>query len=229
MREQAPLALPPPAGPAHWEEESPLGVRVMTALGSANGAFLSLAAALHAARPGMPALGLAGHILAGLARVESQPHGFAVPLALYDIRFRDERFWRLEVAACRSVHDGQAVAATDARVVRFARTAVTLAWHLAQSEPRAARLALGMETPVQEALTALPVGALDALAQRVAGVVAARFCTRERFWGLVTAAIRFGQDNAAIERLRLLGLQLQGAESARVQQLNRRLRRTAPP
>ncbi len=106
---------------------------------------------------------------------------------------------------------------------------MTLAWHFAQSEPRAARLALGMETTVQEALTALPVGALEPLAQRVAGVVAARFCTRERFWGLVTAAIRFGQDNAAIERLRLLGLQLQGAESARVQQLNRRLRRTETP
>ena len=115
----------------------------MTALGSANAAFLSLAGALHAERPGMPALGLAGHVLAGLARVESLHHGLAVPLALYDIRFRDERFWRLEVAACRSVHDGQAPAAADARVVRFARTAVTLAWHFAQSEPRAARLALG--------------------------------------------------------------------------------------
>jgi hypothetical protein len=227
MRQQAPLALPPPAGPAHWEEDSPLGARVMTALGSANSAFLSLAVALHAARPGMPALGLAAHVLAGLARVESLHHGFAVPLALYDLRFRDERFWRLEVAACRSVHDGQAVAAADARVVRFTRTAVTLAWHFAQSESRAARLALGMETPVQELLAALPVGALDALAQRVAGVVAARFCTRDRFWGLVASALRFGQDNAAVERLRLLGLQLQGAESARAQMLNRRLRRTA--
>lgn len=225
MKDQAPLALPPPAGAAHWEEESPLGSRVTTALGSANSAFLSLAGSLHAARPGMPALGLPAHVLTGLARLESQQGGLALPLALYDIRFRDERFWRLEVASCRSVHDGQPSATADPRVIRFSRTAVTLAWHFAQSEPRAARLALGMEAPVQELLMALPVGALDALAQRVAVVVSARFCTRERFWGLVTSALRFGQDNAAIERLRMLGLQLQGAEAARVQQLHRRLRR----
>jgi hypothetical protein len=83
-----------------------------------------------------------------------------------------------------------------------------------------------MESPTQQLLASLPVGALDALAQRVSGAVAARFCTRERFWGLVTSAVRFGQDTAALERLRLLGLQLQGADSARVQQLHRRLRRT---
>ncbi|MBS1199714.1 MAG: hypothetical protein H6R27_392 [Proteobacteria bacterium] len=226
MRSQAPLALPPPAGPAHWEEESPLGVRVTAALASANAGFLSLAASLHAARPGMPALGLPAHVLAGIARLEAVQQGLVLPLALYDIRFRDERYWRHEIAACGSVHDGRPATAPDPGVTRFTRTAVTLAWHFAQSEARAARLALGMEAPTQQLLASLPVGALDALAQRVSGAVAARFCTRERFWGLVTSAVRFGQDTAALERLRLLGLQLQGADSARVQQLHRRLRRT---
>ena len=225
MGRQAPLALPPPAGAAHWTEEAALGRQALAALAGANNVFLGLAASLHGARPGMPALGLAGHVLAGIARLDAEQYRIAVPLALFDLRFRDEHFWRQEIMACSSVHEAQLAVPTDPRMARFARSALTLAWHFAQSESQAARLALGMEATTQELLAALPVGALDALAQRLSGVVSARFCTRERFWGLVIMALRFGQDAAGIERLRLLGLQLQGAESARVQQLHRRLRR----
>jgi hypothetical protein len=224
MHEQAPLALPPPAGAAHWGADILFGSRITAALSEVNGAFLGLAAELHAARPGMPALGLPAQVLAALARPAAAPRALDLPYALFDLRFRDERFWRIETSACRAVNDPGAGGASDPRLLRFARTALTLAWHLAQTEPRVARLSLGMESATQDVLAGLPVGALDPLARRVAPAVAARFCTRERFWGLLASALRFAPDAARLQRLRLLGLQLQGAESARAQQLHRRLR-----
>jgi hypothetical protein len=226
MREQQPLALPPPAGAAHWGTQVLVDERVMDALGSVNAAFLALASELHAQRPGMPALGLAGHVLAGLARSGVPGRQCRLPLALFDLRFRDEHHWRREALACRNVQDGQGAVGTDPRVRRVTRAAVMLGWHLVQAEPRAARLALGMEPATQEALGNVPIGCLDALARRMAGSLAARFCTRERFWFEVSAVLRAGPDAGRLDRLRLLGLQLQGAESARVQLLHRRLRRS---
>lgn len=227
MRGQAPLALPPPAGTAHWGEETLFGPRAMAALASANGAFLSLAVSLHGSRPELPVLGLPGQVVAGICRFVPAHGALAVPFSLYDLRFRDERFWRQQICASRSVNDSAPAVTADPRVSRFARTAVTLAWHFSQAEPRAARLALGVEAPIQEMLGTLPIGALDALALRVAGAVAARFHSRERFWNLVAAALRFGPEPAGAGRLTLLGLQLLGAESARAQQIHRRQLRTA--
>lgn len=225
MREQHPLALPPPAGAAHWREEVLFSARVMDALCSVNGAFLGLAGELHAQRPGMPALGLPAHVLVAIARADSGRQ-CALPLALFDLRFRDERYWRKETLACRAVHDGQGAAVADARARSVTRAAVTLAWHLVQTEPRAARLALGMEPATQDVLGGVPLGSLDALARRMAPSLSARFCTRERFWSQVTAVLRFGPETGGLDRLRLLGLQLQGAEAARAQLLHRRLRRS---
>ena len=81
MREQHPLALPPPAGAAHWGEEVLFSPRVMDALCSVNSVFLGLAAELHAQRPGMPALGLPAHILTAIARAGSGRE-CVLPLAL---------------------------------------------------------------------------------------------------------------------------------------------------
>jgi hypothetical protein len=229
MREQQPLALPPPAGAAHWGEQVLFNERVTAALGSVNGAFLSLAAELHAQRPGMPALGLPAHVVTALARALGGARDCGLSLALFDLRFRDERHWRKEALACRAVHDGQGGAETDAKLRRVTRSAVMLAWHLVQTEPRAARLALGMEPATQEVLSGIPIGSLDALGHRMAGSLCARFCTRERFWSQVIAVLRFGPQAGRLDRLRLFGLQLQGAEAARAQLLHRRLRRSTQP
>jgi len=226
MREQQPLALPPPAGAAHWGEQVLFNERVMEGLGSVNGAFLALAAELHAQRPGMPALGLPAHVLTALARSGTESRECALPVALFDLRFRDDRFWRKEAQACRTVQDGHWVVTADPRARCVTRAAVMLAWHLVQTEPHAARLALGIEPATQEVLSGVPIGSLDALARRMANSLCARFCTRERFWSLVTAVLRFGPETGRLDRLRLFGLQLQGAEAARVQSLHRRLRRS---
>jgi hypothetical protein len=128
--------------------------------------------------------------------------------------------------AASVIQDGPPPPAADSRVLRFARSGLMLAWHLAQLDPRVARLALGVEPGTQESLESLPVGALDAFARRLAPIVSARFCTRERFWAQIAVALRTPTASPGLDRLKLLGLQLQGAEAARAQQLHRRLRRS---
>jgi hypothetical protein len=227
MRHQTPLALPPPAGTAHWGEEVLFNPKIVEALASVNGAFLALAIELQAARPGVPVLGLPGAVLASLQRCPSAAFRLPLPYALFDLRFRDERFWRSEARAARGIQDGTVFPVADTRLLRFARSALMLAWHLAQLDYRVARLALGVEPGTQEALESLPVGALDSFARRLAPAVSARFPTRQRFWSQLVAALRVSTDTDSVARLRLLGLQLQGAEAARVQQLHRRVRHGA--
>jgi hypothetical protein len=227
MRQQAPLALPPPAGTAHWDQEVLFSQGVISALASVNSGFIALLAELHGARPGMPVLGLPPGILQPLSRAVAGAGRLALPYALFDLRFREERFWKYEAQSVGSIQDGQVAATADSRLLRFARSGLTLAWHLAQVDPRVARLALGMESATRRVFAALPLGSLDALARRVAPSVSARFCARERFWMQLAAALRLPADDGRLERLRLLGLQLQGADAARTQLLHRRLHRRA--
>lgn len=227
MRDQPPLALPPPAGSAHWNRPAPLGERLTQDLAECNANFLALAIDLHALRPGMPPFGLPAHLLPALARL-GRPGlaGLRLSVALFDLRFRDAAYWRAQVAASSAVHDGEVARMAEARPARFARSAVTFAWHLAQIDSRVARLVLGLETATRELLAGLPVARLEPLACRVAPVLTARFCTRERFWTMLAEAARPGTPAVCAERVRLLGMQLQGADAARAQQLYRRARRS---
>jgi hypothetical protein len=227
MRHQTPLALPPPAGTAHWGEQVLFSPNIVEALSSVNGAFIALAVELQSIRPGAPVLGLPGPVLAPLQRCPEAAFRLPLPYALFDLRFRDERFWKSETRAARGIQDGGRTPVADNRLLRFARSGLMLAWHLAQLDYRVARLALGVEPGTQEALESLPVAALDGFARRLAPAVSARFATRQRFWSRLVAALRMPTETARLERLKLLGLQLQGAESARVQQLHRRVRRIA--
>jgi hypothetical protein len=101
-----------------------------------------------------------------------------------------------------------------------------LAWHLAQTRPAAARLAFGTSPATIAALARLPVAAVDRLARRVAPALAARFGSRARFW-LQFEGCAAHPDDRSVDELQRLGLQIQGAESARLQALQRRPRRAA--
>ncbi|MGH8244248.1 MAG: hypothetical protein ACRETY_12985, partial [Steroidobacteraceae bacterium] len=71
---------------------------------------------------------------------------------------------------------------------------------------------------------AMPVAALERLARRVAAALTARFSSRTRFW-LQFEGCAARPDDRSVNLLRQLGLQIQGAESARGQALQRRHRR----
>lgn len=227
MLEQAALALPLQPDP-RWLERPLLDGRTLAALTGLNCDFLSLVAAEAAAHPGMPVFGLPPHLAAGLGPALDCAGGrLALPYALFDLRFRDARFWQSQAAAAVAVRDTRGATAVDGAGLPFARAAVTFAWHLVQRDGTAARLALGLDDGTESVLDELPVGSLDALARRAAPVLAARFGARERFWELV-AACREEQavTPERLARIGLLGQQLLGTDAARLRQLHRRARRS---
>ncbi len=227
MHPQQPLALAPPAGTAEWSEHSLLDPATRRALGSVNRAFLDLAADL--AEEGRLKL------IAGLPprAIDSLIHPEAgerlcerLPYALFDLRFGDGVFWEGEAAAAGGVQDASPAAPCDERVVAFARAAVMLAWHLVQTRSAAARLVFGTAPATISALARLPVASVEKLVRRVAPALTARFGSRARFW-LQFEGCAAHPDERSVDLLQQLGLQIQGAESARQQSLQRRPRRAA--
>jgi hypothetical protein len=228
MSRQNPLALAPPAGAASWSERSLLDHATRHALCSVNLAFLNLATEL--AEEGRLKL------IAGLPSraIDSLIHPAAgrklcerLPYALFDLRFADGAWWAAEVAAATGgVRDREDEHPADGRIVSFARSAIMLAWHLAETRAGCARLVFGTAPATVSALAALPVAAVERLARRVAPALTARFGSRARFW-LQFEGCAAQPDDASVNTLQQLGLQIQGAESARVQALQRRHRRGA--
>ena len=227
MHRQHPLALAPPAGDADWAERSVIDGPSRRALGSINLAFLDLAAEL--AEEGRLKLiaGLPPRAIDSLIDPEAGPRLCErLPYALFDMRFADGNFWTAEIAAAGGVQDAIAASGSDERLVSFARAAIMVLWHLAQARAACARLAFGASPATIAALAAMPVAAAERLARRVAGTLAARFGSRTRYW-LQFEGCASRPDDAAVIALRRLGLQIQGADSARGQALQRRHRRSA--
>lgn len=227
MDRQPPLALAPPAGHADWSESSLLDASMRRALGSVNLAFLSLATDL--AEEGRLKLisGLPARAVDALIDPDAgQRLCERLPFALFDLRFSDGGFWGGEIAAASGIQDAGRDHAEDERIVGFARSAIMLAWHLAQTRAAAARLVFGASPATIAALAAMPVAAVERLARRLSRVLTARFGSRARFWTQFEGcAVR--PDDESVSLLQQLGLQIHGAESARMQALQRRQRRAA--
>lgn len=225
MNRQQPLALAPPAGSASWSERSLLDGLTRRALCSINLAFLDLAADL--AEEGRLKLisGLPSRAVDALIDPDAGRRLCErLPYALFDLRFGDGGFWESEIAAAGGVQDAEPAVAADDRIVIFARAAIMLAWHLAQTRAPGARLVFGTSPATIAALASLPVATMERLARRVAPALTARFGTRTRFW-LQFEGCAVRPDEQSVDMLRQLGLQIQGAESARSQALQRRPRR----
>lgn len=213
MALQQHLALAMPEEPQGWSKADILQPRALAAVTEVNGEFLVLLAARRAALLADDGYGLPPRVLAALPPRPVVNGPLRVPVALFDIRFRDHQYWRTQAQASVSVHDYGEAAGADLACLRFTRSAVVLAWHLAQCHPAVARLALGLEGGSLQVIRDLPVGALDGLACRVAPSVRARFARREAFWHLLCLALKNGGHQ---ERLCISAMQLQGAEAARL-------------
>jgi len=225
MNRQQPLALAPPAGSANWSERSLLDELTRRALCSINLAFLGLATDL--AEEGRLKLisGLPPRAVDALIDPDAgQRLCERLPYALFDLRFGDSGFWESEIAAAGGVQDAEPAVAADDRIVAFARAVIMLAWHLAQTRAAGARLVFGTSPATIVALASLPVATMEPLARRVAPALTARFGTRTRFW-LQFEGCAVCPDDQSVIMLQQLGLQIQGAESARSQALQRRPRR----
>ncbi|MEX1994384.1 MAG: hypothetical protein WD929_06960 [Steroidobacteraceae bacterium] len=227
MNRQHPLALPPPAGRADWSEGSLLDAATRRALGSVNLAFLNLA--IELAEEGRLKLisGLPARAIDSLIDPDAgQRLCERLPYALFDLRFGDGCYWENEIAcaATAGVQDSAASPAMDERIVSFARAVIMLVWHLAQTRAAGARLVFGAASATIAALGAMPIGQVERLARRIAPTLAARFGSRTRFW-LQFEGCAARPDDQAVNLLQQLGLQIQGADSARLQALQRRPKR----
>jgi hypothetical protein len=225
MHRQHPLALAPPAGDSDWLERSVLDASTRRALLSINLAFLDLAVELAEEGRlkqigGLPARAIDALIDpdAGTRMCEQLPY------ALFDLRFGDGNFWCAEIAAAGGVQDSAGGGLADERIVAFTRAAVMVVWHLAQTRSAGARLVFGACPATVAAVAAMPVAAVERLARRVAPALSARFPARTRFW-LQFEGCATRPDAGSVDSLKRLGLQIQGAESARGQSLQRRHRR----
>jgi hypothetical protein len=225
MNRQQPLALAPPAGDADWSERSLLDAATRRALVSINTAFLDLATELSEEGRLKQIPGLPPRAIDSLIGLEAGPRLCErLPFALFDLRFSDGGFWSAEVAAAGGVQDATAQSAADERIVAFTRAAVMVVWHFAQTRAAAARLVFGASPATIAAIAGMPVAAVERLARRVAAALSARFGSRARFW-LQFEGCAARPDARSVELLRQLGLQIQGADSARGQSLQRRQRR----
>ena len=227
MNRQQPLALAPPAGSADWTERSVLDASTRRALGSINLAFLNLAIELGEEGRLKLISGLPPRAIDSLIDPDAgRKLCDSLPYALFDLRFSDGNFWSSEISAAGSVQDAEAGPAADDRLVTFARAVIMFAWHLAQTRTSVARLIFGASPATIAAVAAMPIAAAERLARRVAPALTARFGSRARFW-LQFEGCAVQPDDQAVNLLRQLGLQIQGAESARSQALQRRHRRGA--
>jgi hypothetical protein len=225
MHRQQPLALAPPAGDADWTERSLLDGSTRRALISINLAFLDLAGELAEEGRLKQIPGLPPRAIDSLIGLEAGPRLCErLPFALFDLRFSDGGFWSAEVAAAGGVQDATSQPAADERMVAFTRAAIIVVWHLAQTRAAGARLVFGAAPATIAAIAGMPVAAVERLARRVAPALSARFGSRARFW-LQFEGCAARPDPRSVDLLRQLGLQIQGAESARGQSLQRRHRR----
>lgn len=212
------------AGNADWTERGLVDGATRRALVSVNLAFLDLAAELAEEGrlkliPGLPPRAIDSLISleAGTRLCER------LPFALFDLRFADGAFWAAEIVAAGGGRDAFALPAADERIVAFTRAAIMVAWHLAQTRALCARLVFGASPATVAAIAAMPVASVERVARRVCLALSARFGSRTRFW-LQFEGCAAQANERSIELLRQIGLQIQGADSARGQALQRRFR-----
>ncbi|MGE0465344.1 MAG: hypothetical protein AB7P44_02730 [Steroidobacteraceae bacterium] len=209
---------------AGWRERGLLDSATRRALVSVNLAFLDLAAELAEEGrlkqiPGLPPRAL--NSLLGLEAASNLCE--RLPFALFDLRFADSAFWAAEIVAAGGMQDGFALPAADKRIVAFTRAVIMVAWHLAQTRASCARLVFGASPATVAAIAAMPVASVDRVARRVCLALSARFGSRTRFW-LQFEGCAAQPNERSVALLRQLGLQIQGAEMARGQALQRRFR-----
>jgi hypothetical protein len=193
---------------AGYRAHAVLDASATTSLRETNLLFLALVARHHAARPAATIFGLPPAAAAEIAALDAigRRDAASCPYTLYNLRFEDAAFWH-GVAADPAL----AGSASLGDAATFARTAVFLAWHLAQNAGLTAALVLGMTGAGQQAWRRLPLSALDRAASVALPHLVARWGDHPRFWPKLLAAPA-PADRARADAVRLLGLQLLAAE-----------------
>ena len=184
-----------------------LDEQVSESLVQTNLAFFEVVIARRAQAPGRPVLGLTAETALGIARLDARSRTLAAscPYTVFNMGFEDCEFWRSVAFDARGAGVGSIAAEAN-----FARTAVFLAWHLAQSGDLAAALVLGMTPEVQQAWRSLPLSAIDRAAMVGCTRLEARWGRNQHFWPKLLETAASGRREP-LEAVRMLGLQLLAA------------------
>jgi hypothetical protein len=198
-----------PAGPG-W-----LRVETLECVAELNEMSLTLLAEQAAARP--PPVGAPLARVAELVRhldSAGRRRAAGCPYLLLDAGFADLRRWH--AVAAGQVADGAegryAPFFTVAAALEAARLVLTYAWHLARTQPAAARLLLGMPAACASALGGCSLRQVYTLAERHPEWLRPRWPARTAVWQELLAAAAAGEGEA-LQRARLHGLTLLAAEA----------------
>ena len=169
----------------------------------------------QAAERGAPGGGLPAAVSGVWRRLDAAARRRAAscPYLLLDAGFADAQRWGGTTGAQVSdVREDLPPYFTMRGALEAARLVFTYAWHVARTQPAAARLLLGMRAPCAAALAQRSLRQAFALADSHAAWLRPRWSTRPEVWQELLAAAASGEE-LALERARLHGLTLLAAES----------------
>jgi hypothetical protein len=196
----------------HWLPSQGVDPGPLTELNAECLGLLALRAADRAAHADLPPLLVALRDSWATLPADSVRRLAAAPFSLFDAGFSAAPRW-LE-GRVRGVHDQQRCGPAyfdDAAARSITRRMLVYGWHLARSRPRAACLVFGATLTAVEALAACSLSALDAAADRNAGLLRPRWANQPIFWRELLAAAA-GNDTRLHELL-LGGIQRLAAET----------------
>jgi hypothetical protein len=138
----------------------------------------------------------------------------ASAVLLVDAQFADARLWSEAIVGAVNDRPPSTSAAffTVDGTVAVMRLVVTHAWHLARSEPAAARLLLGLSAANLAVIGGCTLNRLTQLAETRTEWLRPRWESRPRVWRNLLRTAGAG-DSRAVERLRVRGLQLLAADA----------------
>jgi hypothetical protein len=134
------------------------------------------------------------------------------PYLLLDAGFADTRRWGAPAAQVSDVREAAPPFFTVPGALEVARLVFTYAWHLARTQPAAARLLLGMRAPCAAALGQYSLRQAFALAEDHAVWLRPRWSARPEVWQELLVAAACGEE-LALQRARLHGLTMLAAEA----------------
>lgn len=155
----------------------------------------------------------------------------ATSYSLYSLGFEDESFWEsicadTAEAMPSSVVQRYARTADASAQYAFCKLALIHAWHVATTNPLAARVVYAMPSATAQRLAATPLWQITCIAASHATLLAPRWPTNPAFW---PDLIRFAaaNDMRRLPTARLLGTQLIAAELELAGAMSRRDSRIA--
>jgi len=133
------------------------------------------------------------------------------PFSLFNAHFQDEDWWAA-LANPAAVEERDArTEANYCQLGTFAQPALFFAWHLAQSNPAAARVVFGMAAATLAVFRTLTLTRLQQIALEHPDVIVPRWPERAAFWKALLGAVPRSPEECASEA-HLVGLQMLAAE-----------------